>query len=287
VALMLLLADEFSPLESALKRELEDETLAFVRPKPGEISWGDVQSVRHYILQNRPSLILNNLGWGSLSSRDKSTLLLSGTNNLAKVCAEIDIPLLHLSSHLVFGGENKTAYDESDRPSPFNDSGRAYLDAERAIEKWMQHFIVLRLSWVVGVEDDNLFGHLLSELSQGRNVEVSAARRGAPTFVADVARVVVAIVRQVLCGAENWGVMHYCSSEPCTEVELAQQLASLLQELGQPCGQISEHTDESQELVASAVLNGRLCRDSFGIQARSWRQGLAAVIQNYLSNQSA
>ncbi len=283
MAFKLLLTDAHSPLGSALSHELERETFSLVSPEPGKLDWSDARSAKSFIGANRPHILINTLNSDLLSDKE----IISSSKSLAKACSGTDIQVIHLSSYRVFGGENKTAYSESDKPSPVDSRGWAYLEAERAFEKWLEEYIVLRLSWVVSIEGDNLLTRFLQALSQGECVRPSTRRRGSPAFSAEVARVVVAMIKQMLYGAQNWGVMHFSSKDICTEAEFARQLVGVLKSLGHPCKEIQEISEGDDEAVASAVLSGRRCRNNFGIQVRSWRQGLTAIVRLWLQRQES
>ena len=278
MAYKLLLTDAYSPLGSALSHVLEQETFTLLRPHPEELAWGDRRAVDRYLREQQPNILINTLAWCELAEKQHRVLLVNAAKALVRPCTELNICVVHLSSHRVFGGENKTAYDESDQPSPVDAMGRALREAERIFADKLVHHITLRLSWLIGIQGDNLLPRLVRRLSSGQEVVVDPAVRGTPTFMADVGRVLVAMVKQMLCGADNWGVMHYSSGDPCSEAEFAQQLARLLQRCGEFKGVVKEVDNEQAQPVPSAVLSGRRCRDNFGIQARTWRRDLPRAV---------
>jgi dTDP-4-dehydrorhamnose reductase len=93
--------------------------------------------------------------------------------------------------------------------------------------------------------------------------------------------VVVAMVRQVLCGADNWGLYQYVSSDICSELEFVQELAAILQETGDFRGAIVEPA-EQDALQGSAVLGNQRLLDNFGVKPRTWRQGLGETVRLWL-----
>ena len=301
MAYKLLLTDAHSPLGTALSHVLEQETFTLVRPQPGEIDWRDADTVTAYLRDQQPNIVINSLAWVEVPARQRHALIAGAAKSLARACAALDICAIHLSSYRVFGGENKTAYDESDQPAPVDATGRALWRAEKAFSGALQRHIILRLSWLIGIQGDNLLTLLVDRLAAGQEVVVDPCKRGTPTLMADVGRVLVAMVRQMLCGADNWGVMHYTSGDPCSEAEFARHLAKLLQQQDRLSGSITELAagdtagvdtraiadDDSEQPVPSAVLNGRRCRENFGIQPHTWRQGLSAVIDMHLATREA
>lgn len=204
---------------------------------------------------------------------------------LANTCAANKAALIYLSSHEVFGGENKTSYDEKDQPAPIKRVGQLLWDAERAVQLNNDRYIILRLSWLMAAEADNVYTRLLSLLGGQAPVRVSSVLRGAPTFIEDAARVIVALMKQVLSQSENWGVYHYASSDACSEWEFADHLRQVLLAQGRAVAELEDAG--SEELESSAVLSCRRSRDDFGIQQRSWRQGVEARVHDWLQLQEA
>jgi len=281
----LLLTDVISPLGRALEHELEREPFKLLVPTATELDWSDAHSLPAYMHKHQPDMVLNCRGWEEAFHSGGQAALVSTARQLAQVCSDKQIPLLHLSSYSVFGGDNKVTHSEKDAVAPLNAYGLAFVEAEQVIAELPKH-IILRLSWVIGAYGDNLLTRLLSAFLAGASVTVNRRLRGAPTALSDAARVAVAMAKQIQCGADNWGVMHYCSSDACTEDEFAEQLLQLLiqQQLltAEPSLSLVD-TDPIDEPL-SAILGCRRARDYFGIQARSWRPSLLPLVKQWLHN---
>jgi len=282
----LLLTDVISPLGRALEHELEREPFKLLIPAAAELDWSDARSMQAYLDKHQPDLIINCRGWDEAFHAGGQAPLLNTARQLAQACAATSIPLIHLSSYSIFGGDNKGTHSEKDLATPLNDSGRAFAEAEQVIAELVPRHIILRLSWVIGAYGDNLLTRLLSAFLAGASVTVNCRLRGAPTALSDAARVAVAMSKQIYCGAENWGVMHYCSSDACTEDEFAEQLLQLLiqQQLLTAEPSLTLEDSEPTDEPLSAILGCRRARDYFGIQARSWRPSLLPLVKQWLHN---
>lgn len=282
----LLLTDAFSPLGAAISHELETETYSLLCPAAGEIDWSDKDAVLAYMRDQRPEIVVNSLGWSELANEaaeGQQAGHVEAAKNLALACKVVQAVPLHLSSYRVFGAEHKSSYEEQDSQAPLSLQGQADTQAERHFQQTLSHWLCLRLSWLIGPEGDNLLTQLLAGLTGGEDVPVCAEMRGAPTAMADAARVVVAMVKQVVCGSDNWGYFHYCSSDACAQAEFARQVAAILDQEQRLHGRLREEdTLRPETEPASAVLNCRRCRDNFGVQPRSWRQGLHTAIKAWL-----
>lgn len=282
----LLLTDVFSPLGRALEHELEREPFKLLLPAAAELDWSDAHSLQTYLHKHQPDLIVNCRGWEAAFHGEGHVALVSSARQLAQACANLQIPLIHLSSYSVFGGDSKGTHSEKDAVAPLSDTGRAFVEAENVIAALLPKHIILRLSWVIGAYGDNLLTRLLGSFLAGASVTVNRRLRGAPTALSDVARVTVAISKQIQCGADNWGVMHYCSSDSSTEDEFAEQLLQLLiqQQLLTAEPSLSLVDSDPTDEPISAILGCRRARDYFGIQARSWRPSLLPLVKQWLHN---
>jgi dTDP-4-dehydrorhamnose reductase len=282
----LLLTDVNSPLGKALEHELEREPFKLLMPAGNALDWSDEAAVAAYFAREQPDLVINCRGWEEAYYPGGQMPLIETARQLARACKQGNIPLIHFSSYSVFGADPKGTHSEKDAPAPKNETGAAFVEAEQAIAAELQRFVVLRLSWVIGAYGDNHLTRLLSAFLAGASVSVNRRLRGAPTALSDAARVAVAMAKQISCGAENWGVMHYCSGDACTEDEFADQVLQLLiqQQLltAEPSLTLVDAEPETEPL--SAILGCRHARDNFGIQARSWRPSLLPLVKQWLHN---
>lgn len=280
------LTDVNSPLGKALEHELERESFTLLTPTADELDWSAEGAVAAYVKRVRPDVIINCKGWEEAYQPGGQMPLVAAARQLSHVCGECDIPLLHFSSYSVFGADPKGAHSEKDQPAPQNETGAAFLEAEQAITTQVPRHIVLRLSWIIGAYGDNLLTRLLGAFLAGSSVTVNRRLRGAPTPLSDAARVAVAMVKQISCGADNWGVMHYCSGDACAEDEFADQVLQLLIQqqwlTAEPSLTLVDVEPENEPL--SAVLACRHARDNFGIQARSWRPSLLPLVKQWMYN---
>lgn len=208
---------------------------------------------------------------------------LNDTADLLEQLQKTPMPLIHLSSYQVFAGDKKRTHSEKDELGL--DSASSLVQMENLVQQAKIPALILRTSWLIAAEGDNLLTRQLSALLQGRQLNVRAGLRGAPVSLHDLARVIIAVVKQIKCGAENWGVMHYCSSDHCSEEEFAEHLLHLLIQSqflkSEPSIKLID--GEAVEALPSAILSGHKLRDGFGIQPRSWRPNLLLMVKRFIA----
>lgn len=278
MAINILLTDTTSPLGLGLRHRFESTTFRFVGEHPPELSWVDDAQVRDYLKEIKPHLILNTTGWGE-GSAIKPDLLADGAECLARCLQGSTASVLHLSSYRVFSGEGKVSFGEQDIPVAETDMAQAFASAEQALMSSVDAALVLRSSWVLSTEGGSLLARLLADFEAGRTTVVSEQWRGTPVMVNDVVRAVFAVTQQIIFGADNWGVMHFGSSDVCSESVFAHKVKDMVEA---EAGRQLQLEEVETEVGNSAVLELSRLRNSFGIQPRSWRQGLRPAVRRWL-----
>ena len=114
----------------------------------------DFDAVRHFIIQNKIEVILNCAAYTAVDQAEDNVELADLVNhlavyNIAKICNERKIKLIHISTDYVFDGNGKVPYLETDNPNPISIYGKTKLDGELAIIKInLKNSIIIRTSWV-------------------------------------------------------------------------------------------------------------------------------------------
>ena len=201
--------------------------------------------------------------------------------------ASLHLPVIHISSHEVFAPlESGQGFFEQDRPGGHEARALALIEAEeqaRALGK----AIILRLPLLVDLQSGHWFDALLTRLSTQDWLGVSETTRLDPVCMKEACRVVIALAQQIACGAENWGVMHLRSAEPCFEAEFADHVVRQLKKEQMPAAQLDVTKGPSTWTGPLSVLAGRRLTDTFGVQMRSWRLGVKPLMQRWIDEKRA
>lgn len=276
-------------LLAQVAQELEATNMAVAFVTAGDISWQDRSDLDELFAREQPRLVLHEAGATAALLMPEADAerndVVRRACLLGNACAHHSSAVMHLSSYYAFGGDTKSAYDESDPTAPQDSYGRFVVDLENAFISAVERHMILRFSWLIDPAGDNLFTRILAALQNGETLALSPHRRGAPTWKSDARRVICGVVRQVVSGAANWGCFHYSSSDNCSELEFGKEVQETLAELRDHGGRIiaAEEAEESYPAEpASATLNSRRIRNNFGVHGRSWRQGLKAQISSWL-----
>lgn len=262
MAFKIVLTEVSSPFAKALLRELEHHTFSVLLP-------GACAAAQ---LAGEPGVLVDTRAYAGLEVEPELDPLLDCT-----------LPVIHLSSGEVFQGAGATGAGFLETDAPNATSARALsLIAAEAAAAARSKTLILRLPLLVDLRPGNWFSDLLERLSSELVVSVSETTRLDPVCIKEACRVVIAMVQQIACGAENWGIMHLRSAEPCFEAEFADHLVRQLKKEGWPAARLDVTKGPSDYSGAMSALAGRRVTDAFGVQMRSWRLGVKALLQRWM-----
>lgn len=247
----------------------------------------DYDAVASVIESNSPQYVINATGRlipQQAGSPADFTVNSVGPEMLARACKSFKLPLIHISCAEVFDGEWQTPYIENQQQNPVSAYSDSIIQGEKAVRLHLEKHLIIRSGWVFSGRGQCPVRHLLELARKHKQVPVSEGLKGCPTAASDVARVVLALVKQFDCGIENWGTYHYCSSEPISwfgfceaVIAAARQYENLeLEEL---------MTTPDEQLVgfarpANSMLDCTSILQNFGVHQRPWRIGLMQTMRS-------
>ncbi len=190
----------------------------------------DERAVRAALRGCAPDVVVNCAAWTAVDDAEAHEDEALGVNGrgaeyLAAACAADRVRLVHLSTDYVFGGDARWPYSETDATGPRTAYGRTKLAGERAVLGLLPDTgYVVRTAWLYGAHGANFVRTMIRLERERPGVDVVADQRGQPTWTADVAGQVTALVRARAAA----GVYHATSSGEATWFELAREVFQLL-----------------------------------------------------------
>jgi dTDP-4-dehydrorhamnose reductase len=199
-----------------------------------ELDVTDAAAVGAVLGDTRPDVVVNCAAWTAVDdaeAHEAEALAVNGTGAghvaaaIAAGCAAPGCRLVQLSTDYVFAGDAGRPYAEHDIPGPRTAYGRTKLAGEQAVRRLLpQASYVVRTAWLYGAHGPNFVAAMIRLERERPAVDVVADQRGQPTWTADVAKQVIALVRS---GAPA-GTYHATSSGEATWFELASEVFLLL-----------------------------------------------------------
>jgi dTDP-4-dehydrorhamnose reductase len=190
----------------------------------------DAASVTDAIASCRPDVVVNCAAWTAVDDAEASeeqalAVNAGGAAILAVACARSGARLVQVSTDYVFAGDASRPYAEDDLPAPRTAYGRSKLAGERAVlSRLPGSGYVVRTAWLYGAHGPNFVRTMIRVEGQQPAVDVVDDQYGQPTWTADVARQIIALVHS----AAGPGIYHATSDGQTTWFGLAREIFGLL-----------------------------------------------------------
>ena len=151
----------------------------------------------------------------------------AGVEHLARLAKQHAIPLFHVSTDYVFDGETTVAYQETAKTNPQTVYGASKLEGENRLKETLAAHIILRTSWVFGIDGNNFVKTMLRLGEANDELRVVADQLGNPTFAGSIANALLNLAVQYReNGHLNWGTYHFSDESTTTWHGFAKQIIS-------------------------------------------------------------
>jgi len=144
-----------------------------------------------------------------------------GIRNLAIVCKENNVKLIHISTDYVFDGEKKDGYLPSDKPNPINEYGKSKLKGEQYIQEILKEFIIIRTSWLYSEFGHNFYKTILKKAKRKETISITDSQIGCPTDANNLALHIINIMESQEFES---GIQHVTDGEAMSWYEFAEKI---------------------------------------------------------------
>ena len=202
-------------------RECEKRGITAIGVDIEEMDITDPEAVRKVIPEARPDAVIHCAAYTAVDAAEDNVSLCmrinaAGTEHIADVCKEMDIPMVYISTDYVFDGEGERPWEPGDKRSPLNIYGHSKSEGEIAVERRLKKFFIVRIAWVFGKNGKNFIKTML-RLGRDRGaVSVVDDQIGSPTYTYDLARLLVDMVQ-----TDKYGIYHATNEGLCSWYEFA------------------------------------------------------------------
>ena len=191
---------------------------------------------------------------------------------LAKYCKHT----IQVSTDYVFDGTAHLPYKEEDAVRPLSVYGATKLAGEEAVLAEADTAIIIRTAWLYSSYGTNFMKTMLRLGTERDSLGVVFDQVGTPTYAADLADAIVAMLPQIKPGMKE--VYHYSNEGVASWYDFA---VAIMEESGLNCAVRPLETFEYPTKAtrpAYSVLNKAKIRRDFGLTIPHWLDGLKRCI---------
>ena len=237
------------------------------------------------IRKHAPKAVINAAAYTAVDRAEEEEHLATVINGdapaaMAKACAELGIPLVHISTDYVFNGTGNTPYRPDDATEPQNAYGRSKLAGEQGIRNSRAVYAILRTSWVVSAHGTNFVKTML-RLSETRDaLNVVSDQIGGPTPARDIAAACLQIANQLIQDTTKTGIYHFSGAPDVSWAEFAKEIFAQADQ----SVTITPIPTADYPTRAKRPLNSRIeCRSAeqvFGIKRPNWQDAVKEILKD-------
>lgn len=266
--------------------------VAVVAPSRDDMDLADANSIRQYLREVEPGLILNAAAYTSVDRAETESDLCMAVNAeapriLAEEARDLDSAIIHFSTDYVFDGAKSGPYVETDPTAPLQVYGRSKEMGEKHVCAIAGAFMILRCSWVYSRTGTSFLKTMQRLREEKPELRIVNDQHGAPTWSREIARAVAEIVKSGNDGsrglqdyvASKSGVYHLSASGSTTWMEFAQEIFN-----NSPGRKPSVVGISSEEFAAPAarprnsIMSNAKIQRELGIAMPFWGEQLASCL---------
>ncbi|UVK44415.1 dTDP-4-dehydrorhamnose reductase [Mesorhizobium sp. AR07] len=280
-----------SLLEAGQKRA-GVEVIAIGRP---ELDLANPDTVIDAIAAAKPDIVVSAAAYTAVDrAEDEPDLAFAvnavGAGKVAEAAAQLDIPVIHLSTDYVFDGSASGAYIETDATAPQSVYGASKLAGEQAVAAANPRHLILRTAWVYSPFGKNFVKTVLRLAAARDEIAVVADQWGNPTSALDIADAILHAVA-MLHGNKNFGafgVFHLAGSGETNWSGFARHILDTSRVLGGPWARVRDIATIDYPTKARRPANSKLSSakfvSTFDWDATDWRASFEKVIDRLVGS---
>lgn len=169
------------------------------------------EEVTETIKKVNPDVVVHCAAWTAVDlaeekeNKDKVMAInVGGTENIARVCKELDCKMVYISTDYVFDGYGTRPWEEDCKDyAPLNVYGESKLMGEKVVSLNLEKYFIVRIAWVFGVNGNNFIKTMLKVGKKFDSLKVVNDQIGTPTYTYDLSRLLVDMIE-----TDKYGYYH-------------------------------------------------------------------------------
>lgn len=259
-------------------RELQRQHIDCIGADRKEFDITDFEAAYKFITSYMPDAVVHCSAYTAVDKAEDEREVchqvnVAGTENIAKICKEIDAKMTYISTDYVFDGTKDGWYEVDDKPNPVNVYGAAKLGGELAVQNILEKYFIVRISWVFGINGNNFIKTMLRLGKEHTELNIVADQIGSPTYTADLSKLLVEMVK-----TDKYGTYHATNEGVCSWAEFAEEIFKAAN-MNVKVNHIStaEYPTKAKRPLNSKMSKGKLVESGF-CKLPDWRNAIKRYI---------
>ena len=244
----------------------------------------DFDLVKNYFTNNAINYCINCAAYTAVDKAEtesETAFLINATAvaNLATICEQFKVQLIHISTDYVFDGTARQPYKETAATNPVSIYGQSKLKGEELVLQNYPAAIIIRTSWVYSSFKNNFVKTMLRLMKDRESISVVNDQFGCPTYAADLANAIMIIIGN--CSTTNYQlqIFNYCNQGVISWY----QFALAIKELTNSNCKINPIPTAQYPTLAKrpqySVLDTFKIKDSYKITIPHWKDSLRKCLE--------
>ena len=242
----------------------------------------DAAAVQEFFKACQPGVVVNCAAYTNVDKAEDDAaaadlLNRQAVRNIALAARDCGATVIHISTDYVFGGDGRRPYKENDAKNPLGVYGRTKLAGEEELLQSGCKAIIIRTAWLYSPYGKNFVKTMASLMSTRPEVGVVADQTGSPTYAADLASVIYAIIERNQL--RHTGVYHFSDQGVVSWFDFAREICRLG---GYACKVKPLRSSEFPSKVQRphySVLDKSKITETFGVDVPYWKDSLALCLK--------
>lgn len=232
----------------------------------------------------RPAAVINAAAWTAVDRAEAEEAAATVVNGdapaaMARACAGLGIPLVHISTDYVFDGAGEVPFAPDHPTAPLSAYGRSKLAGEEGVRAAGGVHAILRTSWVFSAHGTNFVTTMLRLGAARDRLTVVADQIGGPTPAGALAAACLSIADALARDPGKTGTWHYAGAP---DVSWAGFARAIMARAGLACT-IADIPTSDWPTPARRPANSRLdctaTEAAFGLARPDWRAALDDILK--------
>ena len=250
------------------------------------------ESIKAALQDHAPSVVINAAAYTAVDKAESERAAAFAVNGngpemLAAACANLGVPLVHISTDYVFEGSASSPYRESDAVRPINVYGLSKVAGEAAVRLRQPAHVILRTAWVFSMHGHNFVKTILRLAGKRDRLRVVADQHGTPTSAGEIAAALIVIAGRLAnadpaAGGDCFGTFHFTAAGETTWHGFAEHILRRYAHARGRRPALEAISTADYPTTARRPANSRLdcsrIESVFGIKRAPWQAGLDRVL---------